>query len=365
MTGAETAPEIAHQRLYNQHISQTTFDQPGQVAAWMGAMQAQDYASAKCAVGLRCRGATDASIEAAIAGRTLLRTWLLRGTLHFVAAGDVRWMLALIAPRLIASSTRRNRELELDQATYTHGFEVLVRILEGGNRATRTELMSSFEQAGLSPKGQRGYHILAHAALEGLICFGPQQGKQQTFVLLDEWAPTAKRIERDEALAELAGRYFASHGPATLQDFTWWSGLAAAEARTGLELVKNRLQAVPLGDQTYWLTEGSAFPTAPSPTVHLLPAFDEYFLGYTHRDAILNPRYDKRVVSGNGVFRPILVIDGQVVGVWNRQVKKGSVIITPGPFTALSHAEDQAVVEAANRYGAFLGLPVVSAKASV
>jgi len=185
------------------------------------------------------------------------------------------------------------------------------------------------------------------------------QGKQETFVLLDEWVPKTGALEGDEALAELAWRYFASHGPATSQDFVWWSGLLVAEARAGLELVRSRLRQETIGDQTYWLPQHTTIVKDPSPTAHLLPAFDEYFLGYRERSLVLDPKYDKRAVSSNGIFRPVIVIDGQVVGVWKRTLKKGSVIITPGPFRSLTDAENQALVEAANRYGAFLGLPVV------
>jgi hypothetical protein len=350
--------DIPRQRLINQGIAPTKFDQPGQVVAWMGAMQAQDYPSARWAVGLRCQGATQASIERAIADQTLLRTWLLRGTLHFVAPDDVRWMLALLAPRLIAQGERRNRQLALDEETFNRSFNTLTRALDDDKRLTRPQAFQALEAAGISTAGQRGYHILQRAALEGLICFGPHEGKQDTFVLLDDWAAPGKRLEPDQALAELAGRYFASHGPATLADFTWWSGLAAAEARSGLELFKAQLRAATTGDQTYWMPDHICIAAGPLPSAHLLPAFDEYFLGYTHRDAVLDPRYDKRVVSSNGVFRPMLVIDGQVVGVWKKEEKKEAMAIQLEPFRALNPAEMLALEAKAEDFGEFLGQQV-------
>jgi hypothetical protein len=355
------ALDIARHRLYNQRIFQGRFELPSQAVAWFGAMQAQDYSSAKWAVGLRCYGATDATIEQAIVDKTIVRAWLMRGTLQVVAASDVHWMLALLAPRIIANSARRHQQLELDDATFAHSYEMLTRVLQGGKRLTRSEVMLVLEQAGISTSGQRGYHIVRQAGLEGLICFGPIQDKQQTFVLLDEWVPHGRKMERDEALGELAGRYFGSHGPATLQDFVWWSGLPVVDARAGLDTAKTRLHQETIDGQTYWMIPNNAIPKAPSPTAYLLPAYDEYYLGYKARDAVLDPTYDKQEVSSGGVFRPMIVIDGQVVGIWKPTLKEDSVIITPSPFTSLTQAENQALLAAANQYGAFLGLSAVLA----
>jgi hypothetical protein len=188
------------------------------------------------------------------------------------------------------------------------------------------------------------------------------QDKQKTFVLLDEWVPHSKNMKRDEALAELAERYFRSHGPATLQDFVWWSGLPMANARAGLDIAKTRLHQETVDGQSYCLPQNHSIPKDSSPTAYLLPAFDEYYLGYKARNAVLDSKYDKQAVSSSGVFRPMLVIDGQVVGIWKRTLKKDSVIITPDPFKSLTEAENQALLAAANQYGAFLGLPVVLAK---
>jgi hypothetical protein len=355
------ALDIARHRLYNQRIVQEN-GLPNQAVAWFGAMQAQDYTSVKWAIGLRCGSVADAAIEQAIVKKTIVRTWLMRGTLQVVAASDVPWMLALLAPRLIATSARRHRQLELDEATFAHSYEVLSKALQGGKQLPRAEIMLVLEQAGISTDGQRGYHILRRAGLEGLICFGPMRDKQQTFVLLDEWVPHSKKIERDEALAELARRYFRSHGPATLPDFVWWSGLPVADARAGLEIAKNRLQQETIEEQTYWLPQNNSILKDPSPTAYLLPAYDEYFLGYKAHNPVLDPKYDQKAVSSNGVFRPMIVIDGQVVGIWKRTLKKGSVIITPDPFNSLTTAENQALLAATNQYGAFLGLSVGLAK---
>jgi hypothetical protein len=268
-------------------------------------------------------------------------------------------MLRLLAPRLISGSARRNRQLELDEATFSNSFQILIKKLQATRVATRTEMMQALEAAGISTAGQRGYHILGRAALEGLVCFGPQQGKQQTFVLLEVWAPPGRQLEQDEALAELAIRYFLSHGPATLADFAWWSSLAATDARQALELARAQLDRETHGGQTYWLRQNLPTVAEPSPAAHLLPAFDEYFLGYTDRSAVLDKHFKPQLVSSNGVFRPMLVIDGQVVGVWKQELSKQSIKITLMPFKSLNWEEEEAIIPAVDRYGAYLGLPVI------
>jgi len=349
---------IPQRRLENHQIAQWRFELPSQVVSWFGAMQAQDYASVKWAIGLRCAQTTETLVEKEIARQTIVRTWLLRGTLQIVAAADIHWMLALLSPRITAARARRRQQLGLDDATLGKSRETLVRTLEGGNRLTRREAMFILEQAGISTRGQRGYHILGHAALEGAICLGPNQGKEQTFVLLREWVPNSQNMESDEALAELARRYFQSHGPATLEDFVGWSGLKTTVARKALGLVKEEFQQETIAGQACWGSPRETVSAVPSPTIHLLPAFDEYYLGYQDRRAVLDPRYDKTMVSSNGVFRPIIVLDGQVVGIWKRTLKKSSVTITANPFAPLTKRASQALLAAAERFGAFLGLPV-------
>jgi hypothetical protein len=351
---------IPDRRLRNQRIAGAGFEQPGSVVAWMGAVQAQDYLGALWALGLRTETATEEAIERAIADRTVVRTWPMRGTLHFVAPADVRWMLALLTPRVIAGQRSRHRQLGLDQAVFDRSRDLLTGALEGGRQLTRAALFEILEAAGIATAGQRGIHILARLAYDGLLCFATRYGKQQTFALLEEWVPAAKPLARDEALAELAGRYFTSHGPATLQDFTWWSGLTVADAKVGIELAGPRLEQRVVDGRTYWFAAEGAVPAASpaSSTAWLLPPFDEYTVAYKDRSAVLDPARGG-LVSSNGIFYPTIVLDGQVVGTWKRSFKKGSVAITLSPFSPLKKKERQAVAVAAERYGAFLGLPAV------
>lgn len=351
--------DIGPYRLFNQGVTEAGFQEPVQVVAHLGAMQAQDYAGALWAIGLRMPKATQATLEQAIAGRSIVRTWPMRGTLHFVAAADVRWMLKLLTPRVISRLASRHRELEIDQEVISRSQDLIIKALEGGKQLTREELFQVLERANISPKGQRGIHILGRLSQEGLLCFGSHQDKQPTFALLDEWVPVTKTLEQDEALAELAKRYFTGHGPATLADLERWAGLKTSEARAGLEMVKSQLRKEEVDGQTYWLSQKEPPSPAKSPAVNLLPGFDEYILGYKDRSAVLDPQYSEKIVpGGNGMFMSTIVSDGQVVGTWRRTVKKSKINITPVPFTSLSPAELAACAIAAERYGQFMNMLV-------
>lgn len=344
-------------RLTHQQITGSSFTQPAEVVAWLGAMQAQDYTGALWSVGLRVTSATETRIEQAIADRAIVRTWPMRGTLHFVAAQDVRWLLQLLTPKVITGSAGRYRQLELDDATFARSKAVFINALQGSKQLTREELYAHHEGAGLATTGQRGYYFLVRAAQDGLICFGPMQGKQQTFALLDEWLPPTKPLAREEALAELTRRYFTSHGPATLQDFTGWAGLTVTDAKIGLAGAGNALMQETFNNQSYWLPHQRPVVKTESPAAYLLPGFDEYILGYKDRSPVLDSAFNNHICpGGNGVFQPTMVVDGQVVGTWKRVLKKGKVLLTFAPFHPLNSVEHTAFAVAADQYGAFVGL---------
>lgn len=353
---------IASLRLINQCIARTTFVHPAETVSWLGAVQAQDYQASLWAVGLRTQDATEATIERALADTTIVRTWPMRGTLHFVAASDVRWMLALLTPRVVAGSARRMQQLELDEAVVARSEEVFASALQGGEQRTREEMYQLLEGAGISPSGQRGYYLLWRAAQDGLICFGARSDKQQTFALLDEWVPPTRSLVRDEALAELALRYFTGHGPATLPDFVWWSGLTVSDARAGLEMARPRLARQVAADQTYWLAPSTPAAGGESRSAYLLPAFDEYLVGYKDRSAVLDPSYAKRAQPGGGMLSPTVVLDGQVVGSWKRTIRKDKIGIAAVSFTPWSPAAEHAFAAAAERYGRFVGMPAEASR---
>ncbi len=347
---------IARQRLHNQQITRQAFEKPGDLVAWLGAVQAQDYAGAKWAVGQRVRGATDAAIEQAFTDGTLLRTHLMRPTWHFVTPADIRWILDLTAPRLKAINAYHDRTLELDDALFARSNAVLAKALQGGKHLTRPELAPILQQVGIATDDARRFgHIIFRAELDQILCSGARRGTQQTYALLDERAPYARALARDEAVAELAKRYFTSHGPATLKDYRWWSGLTAADAKAGLEMIKPQLIHESVDGQTYWFAPSPPTAEDLSATAHLLPNFDEYLVGYIDRSAAFDTQHTEKVgYRGNVLFYHTIVINGRIVGTWKRTLKKGAVTIVPSLFVPLSEAEAHALAIAAERYSTFL-----------
>ncbi|QIF02639.1 winged helix DNA-binding domain-containing protein [Roseimicrobium sp. ORNL1] len=357
-----TLREIGPCRLAAQGITTAHGSSPAEVVAHLGAMQAQDYLGALWGVGLRLPGTTEGEVEQAIANREIVRTWPMRGTLHFVAAADVRWMLKLMTPRIVAGSAGRHRQLELDEATFKRSEKLLVRALKGGQVSTRGDLFAMLERNRVDPSGQRGIHILSKLAMQGVLCFGPREGKQPTFVLLDDWVPESRALEHDEAIAEIARRYFMSHGPATVTDFVGWTGLKVTEGRQGLEAVSGELHKDVIKGVEYWMAPSVAAAASPkvkgkSSTVHLLPGFDEFVLGYKDRTTVIPPEHMNKIVpGGNGMFMPTIVSRGQVVGLWKRTLKGKSAQVECMPFGKLTAAELKASGRQVARYGEFLGV---------
>jgi len=328
------------------------------VVDWLVAVQAQDYFGAKWALGLRLQDAHDADIDRAFDAGIILRTHVLRPTWHFVTPADIRWLLSLTAPSVHAVNAHRYRQLELDNAIFKRSHKALIKALQGGQHLTREELGEALEKVGIAEaKGQRLAYIVMHAELEGLICSGPRRGKQFTYALLEERVPPAATLKRDEALAQLAQRYFASRGPATVQDFAKWSGLAVADAKRGLEAVKDQVQHELLNGSDDWFPSLSSEQSA-SPAVYLLSVYDEYITGYQDRSRIGEPEVIVKLFRMGAALSYIVVIDGQIVGTWTRQIEKNAVVITITYWTRVTQAQRRAVAAATQRYGEFLGKPV-------
>lgn len=353
--------DIAHQRLHNQGLSQITFTAPNDVVTWLGAVQAQDYAGAKWAIAQRTKDSSDADLEKEFTNGSILRTHLLRPTWHFVTPADIRWILELTAPRVHAANAYMYRNLELDKITFRRSHTALAKALQGGKQLTRSELKSVLQQAGINADGLRLGYLMMCAELDGIICSGRRRGKQFAYALLEERAPKVQVLKRAEALAELTKRYFKSRGPATLQDFVWWSGLTMADAKKGIQMVKSQFVQEVIEGQSYWFPESG--PPVPfrekSPTAYLLPNYDEYFIGFKDRSAIgeVIRRSDLEAIRP-ALNAHIVFIDGQIVGSWRRSLRKDAVLLELDLMTNLTKAEKRAIAEAANRYSKFLGLPV-------
>jgi hypothetical protein len=336
-----------------------------QVVAHLGGVQAQEYAWAKWSIGLRLRDASDATVERAIAAGEVVRTWAFRGTLHLIAAADARWLVPLLAPTILAANRRRYRQLELDEETLARSNRVIEGLLAGGRRATRADIARVLEAEGISAQGQRAPYLLQRAALDGLICHGPPQGREPTYVLLAGWVPPTPGVDRGQALALLAQRYFRSHGPATLQDFTWWSGLPAGEARQGLEGARPSLVHVSAAGKELWAgPDPEPAGARPGPHlapdtagVYLLPPFDAYLLGYKDRSAAVDPDTARQIHIGGGMPRPAIVVDGRVVGTWGRTTRDGGLQVTVELLHPLGEREQKALQETVRRFGEFWGWP--------
>ncbi len=332
--------DIAQARLRNQRLLSAGLSTPSEVVRWFGAVQAQDYQGAKWAVGLRMEAATDDALEHAFATGSILRTHVMRPTWHFVSRRDIRWVLTLTAPRVNARLRSRHRELELDEPVFLLANRALARALRGGVHLTRASVRQALTRAGVATEGQRFVHILLRAELDGVICSGPRVGKQFTYALLDDRVADATTRTREEAVAELTKRYFTSHGPARLRDFTWWSGLTTQDAKAGVGMVRPNLVEEVIDGTSYWRPASSPPVQRPTATAFLLPAFDEYLVAYTGREATLDPA---------------IVVQGRVVGRWRRTVTRGSSVVTLSASAPLRTPQQRAVVEAAERYAAFSG----------
>ena len=344
---------IANIRLYAQRIEGEKFDTPLDVVKHMGALQAQDFGQAVWAVGLRTKAPSLTAIEQAIKDREIVLTWPMRGTIHFVPAEDAKWMVELMASRMLVASKSNQRTLGITEEMIARAETVFVKRLSGDGQATRGTMMQALVDVGIDASGQRGYHLLRHFAQTGLICLASAEGKQQTFALMDEWIKVSNRPTKDEALAKLAERYFTSHGPATLRDFVGWTGLLVADARKGLEAVKAQLNSEVIDGTEFWFAPNN--PAKLSSGIHLLPGFDEYFLGYKDRRHIIHSDHAVKVVpGGNGVFKPLIVQDGQVIGTWKRTIKKAGVEVDYDFFDGPAPATE--LVLKAQEYAAFLGL---------
>jgi hypothetical protein len=358
MTFSADQRRIGELRLIAQRIATPAAASPAETVRWMLALQAQDFAGVKWSVGLRQRDGTQAAVEAACDAGEIVRSWPMRGTLHLVAAEDLKWMLELTTPRSVASAGDRRAYLGIGDLDVERARDIAVAALNGGRVLTREALLASIDTGGVSTQGQRGYHLLWYLAQTGTLVLGAADGQQQTFALLDEWVPHPRRLQRDEALGELARRYFASHGPATAKDLARWSGLTMAQVRVGIAVVGAALTTLELDGTQYLLAPETLDAAAPAVRAHLLPGFDEYVLGYRDRTAVLAPEHSQAIVpGGNGVFRPTIVVDGAVAGTWRRTVKAREVIVEAAPFAPLPRPVQAGLRDAVEAYGAFLGQP--------
>jgi hypothetical protein len=327
-------------------------------------MQAQDAASGMWSLGVRLPAFTAIDVHAALENREALRTWPMRGTVHLVPPRDAHWMLEVMGARALAGAASRRAVLGLSDKVADHAVDVLAAALAGGGRLTRAQCLAVLADAGIHGSGQFGYHLLWYASQRGVICIAPHIGKEQTFVLLDEWAPDPHRLTRDEALATIALRYFRSHGPTTRQDLAGWTGLTAADAKRGIAAAGDGLATVQADGAEMLLDPAllDAYRAGPAEGVDdvlALPGFDEYLLGFKDRSLMLAAEHKQAIIpGGNGVFQATIVRGGRVIGTWKRSVARGRTVVDVRPLVPVSAADRARIEDALEPYARFTAQPL-------
>jgi hypothetical protein len=348
--------DIAQLRLINQHLATPVFSDPADLVFYMGAMQAQDYAAAKWAVAQRLQDAADDLIEKAFTSGNIIRTHVMRPTWHFVHPADIRWMLELNAPRVMKIASTYQRQLGLDHAVFLKCEKALAHAMEGGKQLMRAEILEVLQQAGIGANEQRFIHIMMQMELTGLVCSGGRRGKQFTYTLLEERVPPVKAFDRQDALAALAERYFTAHGPATLQDYVWWSGLTIADAKAGIGMIKDKLKSSNVGQSTFWFAASAGASVENAPAAYLLPNYDEFIVSYKDRSAAIAAEDMIKNDPRGTIFNHTILVHGRVVGIWKRRIGKNNVDIMLNPFAPQGKANHAAILSAAKRYVRYLGL---------
>jgi len=353
-TTPQSSSDLRALRLRNQRISQSDCRTAQSVVSCLGAVQSQEFTLAKWGLGLRGNGLTEAAIDREFDDGRILRTHILRPTWHFVAPADIRWMLAVSGPRVHAANAHYYQKTGADPSYLSRSRKVMERALAGGNALTRTELAERFARSGITAAGMLLAYLVMHAELEGVICSGPRRAKQFTYMLLEERVPRAKKLTRDEALAELVRRYFTSHGPATIQDFCWWSGMTVRDTKVALGSIASEVVRETIGGESYWMMPSAAPTPRQSDTVDLLPIYDEYLISYKDRTAMQDPLKpgEKRVDDDYGSF---LMIDGKLAGRWRRIEGKSSIDVAVTPYRKLTRSQQRGLAATVKRFSEFAG----------
>lgn len=349
--------QIAYRRMQNQQIINNKSETPYDVVKKLGAIQAQNYRQALWAIGSRTTDSNLAKIEQSISEGKIVLTWAMRGTMHVVSAEDVHWMLSILSPRNLRKGEGILKKLEFTPNEVSQSEKMIYNALKENGRMKRQDVMKLLEDQKIMTSNGRGYHLLWYLAQTGLICLGPIDDKQQTFVLLDEWIKEPTRLTTQNALAVIAKRYYSSHGPATLKDFAWWTGLTMKTAKEGVDRARGHLKSEVINGIQYWTSRDEPGEIKEQKMATLLPGYDEYLLGYKDRDAVLKEEYASLLVPGrNAVYSPMLVLDGEIAGTWKQEIKKGELHLSISPFFEIEKKMN--IFDSAEEYGKFVDLPI-------
>lgn len=348
-----TAKEILSLRLSNHQLAGTEIKEPHNLVSWMGAMQSQSFEMAKWGIGCRMPGITNQMLDKALDKGDILRLHILRPTWHFVSKDDIYWMLDLSTPRVRKAIASSDKELGLTENFIKKTNAIIEKALAKDSNLTRQELQDIINNAGLKADSRTITHIMYHAELGGIVCNGIVRRKKQTYALLEEKVPKPKEIfNKDESLYKLAYKYFQSHGPATLQDFIWWSGLTATECRRAVDLIKDDFIFEVIGEQTYIFHRASV-PTKEVNLINLLPAFDEFIVSYKDRKETLHIDHHKKIITSPGIFQPSISKDGKTIGSW-RKLPKKEISISTEHFYPCSKLTEKLINKASGKFRFYL-----------
>lgn len=349
-----SAQSILFQRMHNQGLASPLFKRAEDYVETLGAVQAQDFPNSKWGIGMRLLRATDETLNEAYDKGKILRTHVMRPTWHYVSPHDIKWMQSLTGPRVMQLMSYYNRKLELSPQLFTKSSGLIECLLRGDNYLTRQEIGKELHKTGIILTPQKVSHLVMQAELEGLICSGPLKGKQHTYALIEERAPKARTLSREAALKELVLRYFTSHGPATIKDFVWWSGLTVKDTQHGIHLNGRKLHAMHVNEQSFYFSPKQKPAKIDPEKMYLLPNYDEYTIGYTSKHALfLSPQ---TILSFGVGFYHAIMQNGMIIGTWKRARQKNHFTIQTKFTIPPSSAQREALQEAADQYGEFFGM---------
>lgn len=345
---------IKNIRLQSQQLVAPAFKSPKDLVSWMGAIQGQDYRMVKWALGIRLKEGTLSRVDEALQRGEIIRTHILRPTWHLVMPEDIRWMIMLTGKRIKAAWGSADKQLEIDEELLAKCNCTLEKILEGNKHLTKQELMQELEKAGIKTNEHRINRITLAAEADGILCSGAERDKKHTYALLEERVPRAKELHKDEALAKLAGQYFQSHSPATLNDFVWWSGLPITEARKAIDFIKCDLVTEKTDSVDFYIHRVYSNAPQADDIIHLMPPYDEYLISYKDRTAVLDKEHHPKAFTNYGIFYQVILYNGKIVGNWKKIVKKGEISIDASPFDKKFKFDKKLMREAEERYKKFL-----------
>lgn len=347
-------------RMTSQQLLRPRFDRPKDLVAWMGAIQAQEYTMAKWAIGVRLQSGTLRAVEEALAKGEIIRTHLLRPTWHFVTAEDLPWIQQLCGPRIRAAYQSYARNLGITEELYLTCNRLIEQLIREKGHLTKLEIGTGLAEKGISFMPPHLNCFLFRAETDAIVCSGIDKNNKATYALWDERIPSTPPVTKEEALAKLATRYFQSHSPATLQDFTWWSGLSVTEARQAIGCIEDELMLEPFGSASFYIHKScrstySDTPSASNAVFHFLPSYDEYLISYKDRSMAIDPVHYPKAFNRYGLFYPVILYKGQIVGNWNKAVKKGTVTVQTSFFQEKLRIPVALVKAAEHRYKTFIG----------